>query len=113
MTMSLFFSGVGMFGFAGMNFLMATAPVSETINWFAGLVSIVAGFVCLGMVVHMRNSKIHVPDAIDFSKLVDHQTCNERVATIEKLQKMSNKMLKLMIANAGLRIPKYILEDDD
>ena len=96
-----------MLGFAGLNFCLAVSHnVSDAVNWLAGIVSVVAGAVCLGMVVHMRNDKIHVPDLVDLNKLVSTDMCNEKVSNMEKLQKLNNKMLELMIQNAGLRLPK-------
>ena len=110
MITELVCSSVGMFGFAGLNVLLAVTETERAVNWFAAIVSAVAGTVCIGMIKHMSNRKVHIADNIDITKIVSTDMCAERVKNLERLQKMNKELLIMMIENAGMRVPPHVQE---
>ena len=73
---AIYTSGLVMLGYK--NFLLAvnTDSPASLINWFAGVVSVVAAGVCVAMVKHMSNEDKHIPKDLSIRRFMSAEQCN-------------------------------------
>jgi len=120
---AIYTSGLMMLGYK--NFLLAidTNSPASLINWFAGVVSVVAAGVCVAMVKHMSNEDKHIPKDLSIRRFMSAEQCNMTRDLLDKKIDDSKKdslrelrhtrmLIQLLLKQNGIHAPELTAFDE-